>query len=59
MANLATNMQGGRATQEIGVAIVKQILDTQAMEAQLLVKMISSGPSPSLDGTGGIVNIGA
>lgn len=58
LASLATSMQGGRMQQEISVAILKQILDSQQNEAQMLLGMLGS-PSPSLDGTGQIVNIGA
>jgi len=60
-------MQGGRFQREIGFAILKQIMDTQEMEAQALISMMapvslrggSSGPTPTVDGTGTIVNIGA
>jgi len=59
MASMATGMQGGRIQQDISMAIVKQILDSQEMQAQALVKMMSSAPTPTLDGTGQIVNIAA
>jgi hypothetical protein len=59
LASLATSMQGGAFQQKIGVQILKNILDSQAMQGQELLKMISSGSSPTLDGTGKIVNIGA
>jgi len=58
LASLATDMQGGSVQQKIGVAIVKQILDTQEIQAQAILKMMNSGPTPSLTGTGRIVNIG-
>ncbi len=59
LANMATGMQGGRVQSEIGFAILKQILDNQKMQGQALVKMISTGPTPTADGTGRNVNIGA
>ncbi len=59
MASLATGMQGGRIQQEIGYSVLKQVLDTQEMQGQMLVKMMENTPGPSLDGTGSIVNIAA
>lgn len=59
LASLATGMQGGRVQQQIGVAVLKQTLDNQEMLAQALIQMMNTGPTPTIDGTGQIVNIGA
>jgi hypothetical protein len=59
MAGVATDMQGGRIQEKIGFAILKQIMDSQKMQGELILKMIDSGPKPTVDGTGSIVNIGA
>ena len=59
MAAVATSLQGGRVQQEFGYTIVKQIMDSQKVMAEGLLNMMNSGPAPSLDGTGQIVNIGA
>jgi hypothetical protein len=58
LASMATSMVGGNIQQKIGVAIVKQILDTQEMQVQALLQMMSNGPTPTVDGTGTMVNIG-
>lgn len=59
LALMASAMQSVRIPQEIGFSVLKQIMDTQANQAQALIQMINSGPSPTVDGTGQIVNIGA
>jgi hypothetical protein len=58
LASMATSMVGGSIQQKIGVAIVKQILDTQEMQVQALLQMMSNGPTPTVAGTGTMVNIG-
>jgi hypothetical protein len=59
LASMATSMAGGSSQQKIGVAILKQILQTQEMQVQALVQMMSTESTPTVDGTGTIVNIGA
>lgn len=59
LAATATAMQSTRIPREIGYSVLKQIMDSQAAQAQALVQMINNGPTPTLDGTGQIVNIGA
>jgi len=59
LALMASAMQAVRVPQELGFSVLKQIMDTQANQAQALLQMINSGPSPTLDGTGQIINIGA
>jgi hypothetical protein len=59
LALMASAMQEVRVPQELGFSVLKQIMDTQANQAQALLQMINSGPSPTLDGTGQIINIGA
>ena len=58
LASMASNMVGGSVQQKISTAVVKQIMDSQQMQAQALLKMIQNGPTPTLDGTGTNVNIG-
>ncbi len=58
LASLATSMQSDYGKQNIGVAIMKQILDSQEMQAQALISMMSA-PTPTINGTGRIVNIRA
>jgi hypothetical protein len=54
----ASRLQGERTSLQIGTAILKQIQNSQANQAQALIKMIDSAPSPAPDGTGSIINIG-
>ena len=58
LASMASSMVGGSVQQKISTAVVKQIMDSQQMQAQALLKMIQNGPTPTLDGTGTNVNIG-
>jgi hypothetical protein len=54
------NADGAEISQTIGVAVMKQQQETDAKQAQALVKMIEdSTPRPTAAGTGKIVNIGA
>jgi hypothetical protein len=50
-------MVDGAFQQKIGFEVLKQILNTQEAQAQALLKMI--GPTPTVDGTGAIINTGA
>ena len=59
LAMMASAMQEVRVPQELGFSVLKQIMDTQANQAQALLQVINSGPSPTVDGTGKIINIGA
>jgi len=59
LANMATGMVAGNIQQKFGFAILKEILNSQEMQAQALLKMMRAGPTPTVDGTGKIVNIGA
>lgn len=59
LAAAATAMQSTKIPREIGYSVLKQIMDSQAAQAQALVQMIDNGPTPTLDGTGQVVNIGA
>jgi hypothetical protein len=59
LATMASTMQSARVPQEIGFNVLKQIMDTQTDLAQALIQMINSGPTPTIDGTGKIINIGA
>ena len=59
LAILATNMQSQKVPQQLGIAILKQIQNTQEMQVEALVGMISSTPGMTADGTGQIVNVAA
>ena len=56
---MATNMQDGRFQQVLGVTIFKQVMDTEKEQAQALLEMMDSTPTPTLEGTGHIVNTAA
>lgn len=57
MANVASGIKSEQVMSEISMAILKQIQDQQKRQAAMLVKMISQTPTPSLDGTGQIIDI--
>jgi len=59
LAILATNMQSQKVPQQLGIAILKQIQNTQEMQVEALVGMINSTPGMTADGTGQIVNVAA
>jgi len=59
LATLATSQQAGNVQQQIGSAVLKQLMDNQKMQAEALIKMINATHPPSLDGTGENVNVGA
>lgn len=59
LAFMATNMQDGRFQQVLGVTIFKQVMDTEKEQAQALLEMMDSTPTPTLEGTGHIVNTAA
>lgn len=53
LASMATNRSSSQVRSEISMAILKQQMDQQEMQAAALVEMIQNS---SLDGTGQIVN---
>jgi hypothetical protein len=59
LATMATNMQNGRFQQVLGVTIFKQVIDSEKAQAEALLQMMTSTPTPTLEGTGQIVNTGA
>ena len=56
LAVLASGMQSTQLDSQLGVAVMKSIMDQQEQFAQALVQMIQQ--RPTLDGTGSIINIG-
>ncbi len=52
---MATSMQAEQFQYELGVTVLKNILDSQERAGQAIVNMINN--SPSLDGTGSIIDI--
>ncbi len=57
LANVATGMKSDSVSMQIAVAVMKQAQRQQQIQAEGLLKMIQN--TPTLDGTGNIVNIGA
>lgn len=55
LASLATGMKSSNLGQQIGVAVLKQIQDSQEQMAAGLLKMIAQTPSP--EGVGQNVDI--
>jgi hypothetical protein len=55
LANMATNMQSSQTGLKISTAIMKEVLDSQKQQGDMLVKMISQ--TPSADGAGKMVDI--
>jgi hypothetical protein len=58
LISAANSMQGGRLSLQIGTAVLKQIQNSQVNQAQALVQMINNSPTPTVNGTGSIINIG-
>jgi hypothetical protein len=56
MADVASGIKSEQVMSEISMAILKQIQDQQERQAAMLVKMINQTPTPSLDGTGQIID---
>ena len=56
LAVLASGMQSTQLDSQLGMAVMKSIMDQQEQFAQALVQMIQQ--RPTLDGTGSIINIG-
>ena len=57
LANMSTGKVDGAIQQKIAVLVLKQILNTQEAQAKAILAMIA--PTPTIDGSGKIVNIGA
>jgi hypothetical protein len=55
LASQATNLQANNLGLQFSTAVMKEIMDSQKVEGNLLVKMING----SLDGTGKVVDVGA
>jgi hypothetical protein len=55
LASQATNLQANNLGLQFSTAVMKEIMDSQKVEGNLLVKMIDG----SLDGTGKVVDVGA
>ncbi len=56
LAVLASGMQSTQLDSQLGMAVMKSIMDQQEQFAQALIQMIQQ--RPTLDGTGSIINIG-
>jgi hypothetical protein len=46
IAQLASSIQGGNVNSQIASAVAKQILDSEKIQGEMIVKLINSGPSP-------------
>jgi hypothetical protein len=58
LISAANSLQGERLSLQIGTAVLKQIQNSQVNQAQALVQMINNSPTPTVNGTGSIINIG-
>jgi len=54
LVDTATSLKSSQIQMQIGVAVLKQTLDQQDLQAQALLKMIRQ--SSSLEGTGQIID---
>jgi hypothetical protein len=57
LAQMASGMQSDRMGLQISTAIMKEVMDSQKQFGESLIGMINA--SPSLQGTGKLVDIGA
>jgi len=55
MAVMASDMKTSEVSSQMSIAILKQMIDNQKMVGDAITQMINA--TPSLSGTGGIVNI--
>ena len=56
LALMATSMQSQKFPLQLGVAVLKQLQNSQEIQAQAIIAMINSTTSMTADGTGQIVN---
>ena len=57
IASLATALKSQNMAEGANMAVLRQIMQTQQMEADMLIKMMES--APRWDGTGQVINTSA
>lgn len=56
LANWATEMKGASVASQIGVAVMKQVLDQQQQAGEAIIQMMQQTPRPS-GSTGSVVDV--